>query len=120
MSTTMLIVDDSKVTRMMIKSIASSLHDDWEYLEAACGDEALQTVEGREIDIMTIDMNMPGMDGITLAGELRVKYPNAQITLMTANIQDAVRKKADEVGIGFIAKPVTQDKIYAYVEGASL
>lgn len=120
MSTTMLIVDDSRVTRMMIRNIASELHDDWEYLEAGSGDEALEIVAGHDIDIMTLDLNMPGMDGLELSSKLRVIYPKAQITLMTANIQDAVRKRADEAGIGFIAKPVTQEKIYDYVEGSCI
>lgn len=118
MSTTMLIVDDSRVTRMMIRNIASELHDDWVYLEAGTGDEALEIVAGHSIDIMTLDLNMPGMDGLTLAGKMREIYPDAQITLMTANIQDAVRKRASDAGVGFIAKPVTQAKIYDYVEGS--
>lgn len=116
MSKTMLIVDDSKVTRMMIKNHAYEVHGDWEYLEAGNGDDALETIKDHDVDIMTIDMNMPGMDGLTLAGKLRMKYPDARITLLTANIQDAVRKKAANADIGFIHKPVTREKITSYLE----
>ena len=56
------------------------------------------------------------MDGITLCIELRERFPNARIALLTANIQDSVKARADDIGVTFIQKPVTEDKIRNYIE----
>ena len=63
-SKTVLVVDDSRMARMIIKKIIQSHHPEWEVLEARSGEEALQVSEGKSIDIMTLDMNMPGMSGL--------------------------------------------------------
>lgn len=111
----MLIVDDSKMSRMMISKIVKTHWPEWEILEAASGEEALAVAEGQDIDVMTLDMNMPGMDGVTLGVELRKRYPNAEISLVTANIQEAVRQKAREATMIFIPKPITEDRIAGYL-----
>lgn len=115
MSKTVLIVDDSRMSRMMISTIIKTHRPDWDLIDAASGDEALEKVNGKQIDIMTLDMNMPGMDGITLGGELRKLFPNASIALVTANIQEAVRDKAVQSQLSFIPKPITEDRIMDYI-----
>lgn len=116
MSKTVLVVDDSRMSRMMISTIIKTHYPDWLIIDAASGDEALQKVEGQSIDLMTLDMNMPGMDGITLGTELRAKYPDAAIALVTANIQSAVQEKAEAAELEFIAKPITEDRIVNYIK----
>jgi chemotaxis protein CheY-P-specific phosphatase CheC len=107
---TALIVDDSKLSRAMINTILRQNFPEWEILQAENAEEALK-IDKPVIDVITLDMNMPGMDGITLGNNLRERYPNASISLITANIQNAVREKADAVGIYFVAKPITEEKI---------
>lgn len=119
-SKTVLVVDDSKMSRMMIKKIISTNYPDWQVLEAASGEEALETVEGQQVDIMTLDVNMPGMDGITLGTILRKQYPEAHITLVTANIQSAIKEKARAAQLQFLPKPITEDRIMGYLRAASL
>lgn len=107
---TVLVVDDSKLSRAMINAILQQHFPEWKIIEAANAEEALQ-IDEPTIDLMTLDMNMPGMDGITLGKELRARYPQASISLITANIQNAVREKADSAGFYFVAKPITEEKI---------
>ena len=114
--TTALIVDDSRLSRMMILSILKETRPDWKTIEATNGEEALQKAVDVDINVMILDYNMPGMDGITLGIELKNRYPNAFITLLTANIQDKIRMKAEESGLNFRKKPVTQDTISAIAE----
>lgn len=116
MSKNVLIVDDSRMSRMMISTIIKTHHPDWTIIDAASGEEALQKANGKIIDLMTLDMNMPGMDGITLGTQLRSLFPDADIALVTANIQDAVKQKAEEAQLSFIAKPITEDRIMEYVK----
>lgn len=63
---TVLVVDDSKVSRMMITAIIKDKHSDWTIIEAGSGNDALSASEGRKLDLCIIDYNMPGMDGLTL------------------------------------------------------
>lgn len=112
---TMLIVDDARLTRMMVRTIVHTAHPDWTILEAQNGAEALEKTMGTAIDMMTIDLNMPGIDGLTLATQLQSQHPQARIALLTANIQENVRRRAEASGVGFIAKPVTEEKILAFI-----
>jgi len=110
---TVLIVDDSRLSRMMIRAFITQAHPDWTIIEASNGPEALERTATQTVDLMTIDLNMPGMDGLTLATQLQHTYPTAYITLITANIQESVRHRAEAAGMGFIAKPVTEDNVLA-------
>ena len=110
---TVLIVDDSRLSRMLIRAFITQVHPDWTIIEASNGQEALEKTATQTVDLMTIDLNMPGMDGLTLATQLQHNHPRAYITLVTANIQESVRHRAAAAGMGFIAKPVTEDSLLA-------
>ena len=111
----MLIVDDSITSRMMLKSIVAKQHPNWTLCEAANGDEALSEAAKQTFDIITVDYNMPGMDGLTLVPLLQEKMPGARIALLTANIQDYIQAEADNLGIPIIHKPITPAKVLDYV-----
>jgi CheY-like chemotaxis protein len=107
-----MIVDDSRVSRMMIKAIVVDAKPDWSVVEAAHGQEALDLVASTpHLDLIILDYNMPGMDGLTLGTELKSHYPNTKSFLLTANIQESTQKKAADAGIEFVKKPITEDKI---------
>ncbi|MBF0109488.1 MAG: response regulator [Magnetococcales bacterium] len=108
-----LIVDDSSLARMMVRKIFADGFKDWELLEAKDGQEALEKTEGVALDLALVDFNMPGMNGIDLAERLLRKQPGLSIHLVTANIQERMQQRAESIGIGFIKKPVNQDKITA-------
>ena len=118
--TTALIVDDSRVSRMMIRAIISDTKPGWNILEAGSGDEALSITENEPPDIMLLDYNMPGMDGLTLSEKLKDKFPNANISLLTANIQDSTQQKAADLGIAFIGKPITDEKIRGIIKASGI
>lgn len=114
---TVLIVDDSRLSRLMIRTFITHARPDWIIIEANNGPEALEKTAAVPVDLMTIDLNMPGMDGLTLATQLQAKNPAAHITLVTANIQESVRHRAAAAGVGFIAKPITEDNLLAFISG---
>lgn len=116
MSKKILVVDDSRLSRMMITAIIKNTYPEWEIFEAEDGVAALKVCESLDIDMATLDMNMPGMDGLTLGVELRKLYPDAKLSMLTANVQEAIREKADAAGIGFIGKPVTEEKVVSFLE----
>ena len=107
-STTILIVDDSITARKWTQSILSELKPDWKTIEAKSGDDALSVIQGESIDAMLLDLNMPGMDGFALSVKLRVLFPEADMAVLTANIQERSRKRAAELGLEFIARSARQ------------
>ncbi|ABK44785.1 response regulator receiver protein [Magnetococcus marinus MC-1] len=110
-----LIVDDSSLARMMMRNNLTKNHPEWEILEAKEGAEALNLVRATEIDLALIDYNMPGLNGIDLATQLMEQQPSVSIHLVTANIQDRMRQRAEALGVGFIMKPITEDKLAGVV-----
>ncbi|MBF0422543.1 MAG: response regulator [Magnetococcales bacterium] len=112
-----LIVDDSSLARMMVRKFFSESFKDWDLLEAKDGDDALALVEGQTLHLALIDFNMPGMNGIDLSEKLLEKHPDLSIHLVTANIQERMQLRAESIGIGFIKKPINQEKIVAAMQG---
>ncbi|RDH85309.1 MAG: response regulator [endosymbiont of Galathealinum brachiosum] len=113
---TLMIVDDSKVSRMMIKAIVIDKQPEMNILEAGDGKEALELAEGKMIDFFSVDYNMPNMDGIEFITEMRNRRPEAKYALLTANIQDATHKKAEQIGAKCINKPISETCISTMLE----
>jgi len=108
---TLLIVDDSRMSRMLIRTIVSQLRPDWNIIEAPSGDEALVQAAQTPPTFVSMDVNMPGMNGIEAAGRIRMRHPTARIALCTANIQENTEREAQKLGLFFIKKPVTEATI---------
>jgi CheY-like chemotaxis protein len=117
---TVLIVDDSKLARIVAAKALSALQPEWERVEAGNAEEALAVLEGRKADLVLIDFNMPGKDGLELAADLRAKHPDMPIALITANVQDEVIARARAINVTFVGKPVTEDALRGFVSGAAL
>ncbi len=115
---TVLLVDDSRVARMMTRKVIEHGRPDWTVLEAASGEDALAVVAERAPDSVVLDVNMPGIGGMETARRLRVLAPELHITLLTANIQDPVRHQAEEIGVGFLTKPVRDEALLAFLDGS--
>jgi len=112
---TILIIDDSRVSRMMIKSIIMDNHQDWNILEASNADEAVKISEKNKIELMIIDYNMPGRTGLEVAGDLIRLHPQAHKFMLSANIQDSIKDKAELMSLKFVSKPITEDKIKSII-----
>ncbi|MHC8492043.1 response regulator transcription factor [Thalassospira sp. SM2505] len=110
-----LLVDDSKFARLLVKAFISSNFTDWSIDEAEDASKALEMVEGKTYDYLLLDFNMPGMNGLELGEQLRGRFPDAVIALLTANIQQEIQKKAESLGLEFIAKPPTEEKIRDFI-----
>ena len=108
---TVLIVDDSRVSRMMARQYIAGLRSSWVVEEAATGEESLTKARQTAPDLILMDVNMPGMVGIAAAEQLRQEFPALPISLLTANVQTATRERAAAMGIGFMEKPITEARI---------
>jgi CheY-like chemotaxis protein len=76
---------------------------------AASGEEGLRRVAelGRELIVILSDINMPGMDGLTLLREIKQRRPELPVLMVTAYGDDERMRMAEELGAAaFLAKPV--------------
>jgi len=115
---TVLIVDDSKLARMSVAKVLSTLHPDWKRIEAANATEALQQARDLSPQIVLVDFNMPGQDGVTLAAELRALDPGVSVAVVSANRQVEVIKRTQAAGATFLPKPVTESALADFLSSA--
>ena len=80
-----LVVDDSKLARMVMASAFRRIRPDWSLIETPNADEALATVSKGAVDIALIDFNMPGTDGLELIAKIRKSYPDVRVVVSQAN-----------------------------------
>ena len=120
MPTTILIVDDSKLARIVAGKTVQALQPDWRRVEASNSEQALETMARDAIDVALVDFNMPGRNGLELAAELRALRPAMPIALITANVQDEIIARVHAVSARFVGKPVTEDGLRDFLAEAAL
>jgi CheY-like chemotaxis protein len=120
MRTTVLVVDDSKLARIVVGKAIAALQPEWTRLEAGNAEDALALLSSHTVDVAVLDFNMPGKDGLELAEELRARFPKMPIAVATANLQDEIIARARAAEATFIAKPVTEDGMRGFLSGAAL
>ncbi len=111
MAMSVLIVDDSRLARMMVGGLISERWPDCTVVESENAEQALASARTTVPDHIILDHNMPGEVGLDVVERLRDAAPQASITLVTANIQSSIRARAQALGCHFVAKPVTAEKI---------
>jgi len=88
---------------------------------AASGEEALDRLSGEirpALVAVLSDINMPGMDGLELLGEIKQRCPDLPVMMVTAYSDDEKRRRARELGASeFITKPVDFDELKEQLRG---
>jgi two-component system chemotaxis response regulator CheY len=112
----LLIVDDSKVSRIIIRAHILAKFPDWQILEAISGAEAIVIADSDTPDFCTMDINMPGMLGTDAAEQILTKHPSMRMVIFSANIQETSQTRASAVGAVFVAKPVTEKSVTQALE----
>lgn len=111
-----LAVDDNPVGLTVLRHVLKR-HG----LQADCassGPEALEAAARRAYDLILMDLQMPGMDGMTTAVEMRKVpgYENVPILALTANFSDEVREQCRAHGMqAYLSKPVEANELMAAV-----
>ncbi len=84
---------------------------------AYSGEEALKKLDSEiepQLIVILSDINMPGMDGLSLLREIKAKWPEMPVMMVTAYGDDERRQRASEFGAAeFITKPVDFDLLKA-------
>lgn len=116
MSKTILTVDDASTMRKVIAlALAGAGH---EVIEAEDGVAALTVLQGRHVDLVITDVNMPRMDGIEFTRQARLLplFTKTPILLLTTESDPAIKARGRAAGAtGWIVKPFKQDQLLAVV-----
>jgi CheY-like chemotaxis protein len=84
---------------------------------ATSGEQALERLAGEiepQLIVILSDINMPGMDGLTLLDEIKRRFPDLPVMMVTAYGDNERRRRASELGAAeFITKPVDFDRLKA-------
>ena len=117
MSVSILVVDDEPDVVDLFRQRFRREARDGTYVMhfANSGEGALeQLTEGIEPNLIVIlsDINMPGMDGLTLLGEIRQRFPDMLVMMVTAYGDDERRRRASDLGASeFLTKPMDFDHL---------
>jgi DNA-binding NtrC family response regulator len=108
-----LIVDDEVGPRESLRMILKPIY---EIYTAANGDEALQVIQSENIDLVTLDLRMPGLSGIEVLREIKKIRADVEVIVITGygtltNAQEAIRYGAGD----FISKPFNVADIIAII-----
>lgn len=119
---TYLVVDDSKMARKMtIKSLQNVISQKFEVFEAINGEEAFALYQIHQPDLCFMDLTMPIMNGFEATQAICDFDEDANIIVVSADIQEHSVEKAKEAGaIGFIKKPVDSQILKSMLEGLDL
>lgn len=116
MAARILITDDALFMRVSLKNILTGAG--YEVVgEAATGKEAVSMFGELQPDIVTMDITMPEMDGLTALKEIRAQFPHAKIVMCTAMGQQAMVKEAITAGAkDFIVKPFQPERVIEAIQ----
>jgi len=113
-----LAVDDSKVIIKQYERFAKEFFPDYRFISANDGTEAVELLKEikEEITFAIIDYNMKEMNGVELIENIKHIVDPARIVICSANLQQSLQVKVEELGIGFVPKPVSSDKFKQIIE----
>jgi len=110
---TILIVDDEPGAR---ESLGVILEDDYQVLSVGNGQEALETLQKKPIDLILLDVNMPDMDGLAVLR--KIKEQDEEIDVIMVSALNQARKAVDAIKLGaydYITKPYEPEDILSTV-----
>ncbi|MGH7510243.1 MAG: response regulator [bacterium] len=118
-ATTILVVDDERMSRRVAYRILSEAG--YRVLEAEDGAEALDVLGKARagVDLLILDVVMPGCDGVELGRRVLEQWPDQRILYMSAHPAEVlVRHGLPSLDVPFLAKPYTRDEALTKVHEA--
>ncbi|MGD2011944.1 MAG: sigma-54 dependent transcriptional regulator [Desulfobacterales bacterium] len=114
---TVLIVDDEKNYTRILGAVLEE--EGFEIFTANSGPEALEILEGSDVDLVLTDMKMPLMDGIQLLEKIKTRDSELPVIMMTAHgTVDKAVEAMQKGAYSYILKPFDNDRLIIYVRKA--
>jgi NarL family two-component system response regulator LiaR len=114
-----MIVDDHALVRSGLGAFLK-MYDDLEFVaEAESGEDALELCAHLDLDVIMMDMVMPGMDGAAATSAIRKRWPHIQVIALTSfKDPEWVRKALQAGAVGYLLKNVQADQLAEAIRAA--
>lgn len=115
-SAVVLVVDDEPQIRRVLRTTLAS--HGYAVLEARSGDEALDLIRGEHVDLVLLDLNMPGRSGLDTCREIRA---SGDIPIIMLTVRNTERDKVQALDAGaddYVVKPFGSEELMARIRAA--
>ena len=115
--TKVLLVDDEKDS---VEMLSLRLNEVGEKVTAAySGKECLEILQNKEIDVVILDIKMPGMDGMEALGEIKKRFPLVEVIMLTGHGSTETAVEGMKMGaFDYLLKPADFDDLTTKLEAA--
>jgi len=111
------IAEDEAIIRLDLKETLEE--EGYEVVgETGRGDEAVELVKEKQPDLAILDVKMPGMDGLTAAGQITADKGAAVLILTAFSQRDLIEKARDAGALAYLVKPFQKSELIPAVEVA--
>jgi two-component system KDP operon response regulator KdpE len=115
-SATVLIVDDEPQIRRVLRTTLTS--HGYTVIEARTGDEALDLIRSEHVDLILLDLNMPGRSGLETCREIRA---SGDVPIIMLTVRNTERDKVQALDAGaddYVVKPFGSEELMARIRAA--
>lgn len=119
MTIKVLVADDHKLFRQGLISLMKTREDFVEIVgEAETGEDAVKMAEELRPDVILLDIYMPEMDGLQAAKEIRARFPEIAIVMLTSSERDGHLYEAVKLGVaGYLLKSLDANELFDLLNG---
>ena len=112
----LLIADDHQMILKRIRQILAEEPDMEICFEATDGNDVLEILRNQKIDLVILDINMPGVSGLETLKSIRTSHPGLPVLMLTALSEEMYHAKALKAGAsGFISKESAREELASVI-----
>jgi DNA-binding NtrC family response regulator len=113
----LVIDDDDQVRKLLVQQLKLA---EFAVLSARDGDQGIEMLSRNKVDLILVDIVMPGKDGVQTITNVRITHPDLRIIAMSGDIDSALYLKAAErLGVRVrLQKPFTMDQMLKAIDAA--
>ena len=116
MSIRLLIADDHGVLRAGLRALLNAEPEFEVVGEAETGEEALHMAESLRPDVVLLDVSMPGLSGIEVTREMKARFPDMRVLILTVHEDETLLREALRAGAaGYIVKRAVEEELIAAI-----
>ena len=115
-NSTILLIDDEPQIRRVLR--AALVSQGANVIDVQSGEEALELLRARTVDLILLDMNMPGMGGLETCRAIRNGW---DVPIIVVSVRDSDKDKVEALDAGaddFVSKPFSMDELMARIRAA--
>jgi two-component system nitrogen regulation response regulator NtrX len=112
-----LVIDDEAAIRDSLRMILE--YEGYDFVGAATGEEGIGVVEREAVDLVFLDIKMPGMDGLEVIGRLKKVAESLPVVMISGHATVATAVEATKLGaFDFVEKPLTTERVLLTIRNA--